>query len=313
MNLDALVAPLRAEVVSGATTVARTAGDVFRRAARDAEVESGSALRDVLARLAVRVLDAQPAMAPLVHLGSRVLTAAADAEEPEDVRRAVAKAVEEFRAGLERSGERVARHAAERVPERGRLVTLSFSSSVCGAIRSARAEGRRPEVVCLESRPMSEGRALARRLADEGVRVVYAVDAAAWALAEDSDAVLLGADSVGDRGVVNKIGSLSLARAAAEHGVPVHVVAGTAKLLPPGFPQPTEDDRPEGEVWESGPGIRVWNRYFESVPTRLVDAVVVEAGALDPARLRERREEIPVPPPLAAWAGERRRGDAAPS
>ena len=92
----------------------------------------------------------------------------------------------------------------------------------------------------------------------------------------DCDLVLLGADSIGDAGVVNKIGSASLAEPAHRMGKPVYVISDETKILPPGFPQHIRDDRPADEVWRAPAGVRVWNRYFETIPMDWVTAVVTE-------------------------------------
>lgn len=307
MNLDALVAPLRADVVSGAAVVARTGAEVVRRALRRAEAGSVGELRDTLARLAVAILDAQPAMAPLVSLSARVLDALDGAEDVEAARRAAEAVATAFRDELAVDAEEVARRARSLIPDGGRVLTLSASSTVRTALVQAGAE-KGLTAICLESRPMSEGQALAKQLADSGVRTLYAVDAAAACLMAGVDLVLLGADSVGDRGVVNKIGSRMVAEAARREDVPAYVLADRSKLLPPGFPQPLDDDRPEREVWLPPPGVRVWNRYFETVPLERFSGVVTGEGVLSAREVEERREHLPVPPELQEWA-DRRTGD----
>ncbi|HET9947540.1 MAG TPA: hypothetical protein VFQ22_01315, partial [Longimicrobiales bacterium] len=106
--LDALVAPLRADVVSGAAVVARTAAEVMRRAAARLPAESVEELRWALADVSSRVLDAQPAMAPLVHLVRDVMAALEPVESVEDARAAAREAAAAFRASLEARAEAVA-------------------------------------------------------------------------------------------------------------------------------------------------------------------------------------------------------------
>jgi ribose 1,5-bisphosphate isomerase len=149
---------------------------------------------------------------------------------------------------------------------------------------------------------MCEGHALARTLAQAGIPVTLAVDAAGPALVESADVVVIGADSVGDRGVVNKIGSLALTREAKLRNVPVWVAADRSKWLPPGFPQPLDDDRPGDEVWRGARGVTVWNRYFEVLPSDLVDQVITDAGSFSPAELDAEREKLEVAPVLERWA-----------
>lgn len=300
-RLDALLAPLRDDVVSGATEVARTASEILAQAAEGIHAESLPELRAALAHTGVRILDAQPAMAPLVALVSSVLRALEPASDVHEGRLAARTAAHDFGAGLEERAGRIAHRAAGELPADGRVLTLSSSATVLQAVIHAGA--RRPrEVVVLESRPVREGREAARALLRAGVPVTFAVDAAAAAMVADVDLVLLGADSVGDRGCVNKLGSLPLALAAREAGVPVLVACDSTKILPHGFPQPLTDDRPPAQVWQAPEGVRVWNRYFEAVPLPLVASVVTDAAVLDPEGIREARDTLSVPEELAAWA-----------
>jgi translation initiation factor 2B subunit (eIF-2B alpha/beta/delta family) len=163
-------------------------------------------------------------------------------------------------------------------------------------------------VICFESRPMREGEMLATALANAGVAVTFAVDAAVSTLMAECDAVLLGADSIGDLGIVNKIGSAGLVDAAMRHGVPVMVVSDETKILPIGFPQHLADERPSDEVWRAPAGVRVWNRYFEVIELARVTTVVTESAALSPSEVEELRKGIVLPPGLRAWADARGRG-----
>jgi translation initiation factor eIF-2B subunit delta len=167
------------------------------------------------------------------------------------------------------------------------------------------ARGRPIEVICLESRPLNEGRRLAAELARGGAQVTLAVDAAAESLVSGCGAVLLGADSIGDAGVVNKIGSAAAARAGVFHRVPVFVVTDSSKLLPPGFPQCVDDNRPADQIWPDPGPVGVWNRYFEVVPGELITQVVLEDGQLTPLEVDRRRRNLTVPERIAEWAASR--------
>jgi translation initiation factor 2B subunit (eIF-2B alpha/beta/delta family) len=300
-RLQALVAPLRSDVLSGAATVAKTAAEVMRRAAIRLPVASIEELRWGLAQAGRKVLEAQPVMAPLVLLVRSVLAAAETADGVEAGRHAAASAAEAFRAGLETRSRAVAERAAEVLAGCRTVATFSSSSTVRAALLLG-DEARGRTVVCFESRPMQEGRDLASALAEAGVQVTFAVDAAAHSLAPACDVVVIGCDSIGDRGVVNKIGSAALAQAAGRAGVPVYVLADESKLLPRGFPQRVDDDRPGEEVWTMQPGVRVWNRYFEVVPLENVSGVVTEAGVLDAAALERVRAGVEFPDALRRWA-----------
>ncbi|MDX1494365.1 MAG: hypothetical protein R3253_09920 [Longimicrobiales bacterium] len=304
-DFDSLVEPLRADNISGASELSGVAADVIRRAAVRLKAGSVDELRWGLGQVCQEVLDAQPSMAPLVTLVRLVLAAVEGASAVEDARLAAANAAEAFGRGSDDRVRAVVAAAAEVLPPGGTVATLSSSGTV-QALLSSEAGPRGIRVICFESRPMREGRRLAETLAGKGVEVTFAVDAAMDALGPECDAILLGTDSVGDQGVVNKIGSVSLARSGRAAGVPVYVLADETKLLPRGYPQITEDDRSGGEVWEEAPeGVNVWNRYFEIVPGELVTGVVGEEGLLTPAAVDERRSRLELPAGIRAWAVRR--------
>jgi translation initiation factor 2B subunit (eIF-2B alpha/beta/delta family) len=303
-RFDDLVAPLRADVVSGAAALAHTASDVLRRAAVRLQAGSLAELRWGMGEVSRRVLDAQPAMAPLVTLVRDVMGALEQADSLEHGRHAAASAAAAFHAAFERRGGEVARAAARILPAGGTVGTLSSSGTV-RALLEAEAEPRGLSVVCFESRPMNEGRLLAAALAKAGADVTYAVDAAIDVLTPDCDLVVFGADSIGDLGVVNKIGSSALTRAARRARVPVYVLADETKLLPRGFPQILDDDRPGAEVWQAPAGVRVWNRYFEVVPTESIDGFVTERGVLSRKEIEEIRGGLELTAGLRAWAAGR--------
>ncbi len=300
-HLDALLAPLRADVVSGAAVVARMGAEVMRRAAGRVEAASVAELRSALAGVGIRVIEAQPAMAPLVGLVGKALEASSSSATVEGGRQAVREACDAFRDGLETRARVVAARAAGLLPRDGDILTVSSSSTVRAALLHGARE-RRGRVVILESRPMQEGRALATTLAREGVPVLFAVDAAACALVPHCAMVLLGADSIGDLGIVNKIGSLAVARAADLAGIPVIVATDETKILPMGFPQPLADERPADEVWRPPANVRVWNRYFEAIPTEVVRTIVTESATMGPDEMEVLRADIPLPDELRRWA-----------
>ena len=304
VHLDALVSPLRADVVSGAAVVSRTAAEVVRRVAVHAHADSTAALRQVLDEAAGRVLDAQPSMAPVVTLLARVFASLDDEPPLDEARRRVARVAEGFREEIDRATAQAGRHLSDMLDSGDRVMTLSDSSTVRAGLLRAADEGAL-SVVCLESRPLDEGVRLAGALSRVGVEVTVAVDAAAASLIAGCRAVVLGADSIGDAGVVNKIGSVAVARCARAEDVPVWVVTDRTKFLPSGFPQPLDDDRPGEEVGRPRGPVRVWNRYFELLPYELVDQVVTDHGPTDPALLATSRPSEPLPAELARWAVRR--------
>lgn len=305
--IEASVAALRADVVSGAAVVARAAARIVERMCHRLPSHDLAAFRVDIEELVGQILGAQPSMAPLLTLASAVLEALAATRPLPDLRQGVASAAAGFREALDRDLPAVARQASLALPARGRILTLSASSTVRVTLLGL-GERKSCDVICLESRPMNEGAVMARSLAGAGVPTTLAVDAAGDLLARDVDAVLLGADSIGDLGIVNKIGSRAVSLAAREAGVPVYVVADHSKFLPPGAPQPPAGDRPPEEIGPPAAGLRIWNRYFEVLPLGLVTAVITDAGPLAPTGVQELRHGLTVPVALERWLRDRRAG-----
>jgi len=228
-------------------------------------------------------------------------------EDLETGRLAAVRSAEAFGSGFEWRAESVATRASALIPSGATVATISYSSTVLATLthEGTRAVG---QVICFESRPMREGETLATALAEVGVAVTFAVDAAASTLMGECDIVLLGADSIGDLGVVNKIGSAGLVDAAIRRGVPVMVVSDETKILPIGFPQHLTDDRPPEEVWRAPAGVRVWNQYFESFELERVTMVVTESDALTAPEVEKLRKDIVLPTGLLTWADARAPG-----
>jgi hypothetical protein len=163
--------------------------------------------------------------------------------------------VQRERRALAKEPARLIAVAAREFPPAARVLTISRSETVLRLLTSL-GPGRRPaRVLVLESEPGGEGRRTAEELRAAGLPVTLVPDADGTAAVAMSDLVLLGADAIyADGSVVNKVGSLAIARAARAAAVPVIVAAGASKIIPtpvPGRPLPP---------------------LFELVPARLIAA-----------------------------------------
>jgi 5-methylthioribose kinase len=171
----------------------------------------------------------------------------------------------------------------------GALATAAFGTAL-GVVRALAAEGRLERCFCTETRPYNQGaRLTAYELAADGLPATLVVDSAAAALmaAGRVDAVVVGADRVAANGdTANKIGTLSLALAAAAYGIPFFVAAPTTTLdgaLPDGAAIPIEERSAEEVTHFRGErvaaaGVDVWNPAFDVTPARLLEGIITERG-----------------------------------
>ncbi|MGL5911757.1 MAG: S-methyl-5-thioribose-1-phosphate isomerase, partial [Phycicoccus sp.] len=113
------------------------------------------------------------------------------------------------------------------------------------------------------------------------------------------DVAVVGADRITANGdVANKVGTLGVALACHDAGVPFVVAApwSTVDLALPDGAGIEIEQRAGGEVVTVGgammapPGALVHNPAFDVTPARLVDAVATERGVVEPARGRSLAE-----------------------
>lgn len=285
-EIDDQIRAIRDDRLSGARELAQKGAHVLIALAERSRAVSGEEFRRELSKTGRALIKAQPSMAPLVNLVNRSLFAVQEEIDLEGAKRALLTTAQEYADHLERSVERIAQRALPLVPN-GLVLTHSFSSTVLAALLHAKQEGRTFAVLCTESRPQYEGRALAERLAQAGVENRLVVDALAPSMMGGIEVVLVGADSLSTEGLVNKIGTYPLALAARVHEIPFYALCGTEKFLPLGYTLPEESPKGSQEVWPDHPQrVEVINRYFDLTPLDYLTGIVTEEGMLSPTEVR---------------------------
>ena len=162
----------------------------------------------------------------------------------------------------------------------GGLATGGYGSAV-GALRAAWEDGLLAHVWVGETRPLLQGaRLTAWELEALGIPHAVIADAAAAHLMSrgEVDCVVTGADRIAANGdTANKIGTYSLALAAAHHGIPLYVVAPTSTVdldTPTGAQIPIE----ERDGAELTTRFAARNPAFDVTPAELIAAIVTEEG-----------------------------------
>ncbi|WP_435552360.1 NUDIX domain-containing protein [Natrinema sp. CGMCC1.2065] len=244
--------------------------------------------RDELAELAGRLLEARPSMAVLRNRVNRAMAGATGADGDDWGAPAVLEsALSTIDRALAADTETAA-IAADRLG--GSVATLSRSGTVLEALET----GDPSRIFVAESRPAREGIDVAERLAaTTDCTVTVHTDAAVAAVLarEDVDRVVVGADTVlPDGSVVNKTGTRTLAVAAAREGVPVSVVAATAKVSTSEAVNLESGDR--SAVYDGDAPIDALNPTFDVTPADCVTEVVTERGVLEPAEIEAVATEL---------------------
>jgi translation initiation factor 2B subunit (eIF-2B alpha/beta/delta family) len=301
MRVNRSLSTVLSDKTSGAQAVTRNVTRLLLQIC-DRERESTPVeIKAAVLKAAGRVLRAHPAMVSLVHLFNRLLISLDREAKP------IAAELKEFERGLDRHNQGIASAAARLIKRDNLVMTHSASQTVKDVLCRRWAAGKRFRVVCTESRPAREGALLARALARRGIPTVLVTDALAFSLIKGDvektgkpDLILVGADSVSPRGVINKAGTLGLALAARACSVPFYVLAGSEKFAPRGYPlEKVIRDKPASEILSGLPEqLRVINRYFDITPLEYVTAVVSENGVRRPERMRKSLSNIRTHPEL---------------
>lgn len=177
----------------------------------------------------------------------------------------------------------------------GALATSAWGTAF-GVLRELHERGRLELVYADETRPLLQGaRLTAYELAEAGIPHVIQVDgaAASTVLRGLVDVAVVGSDRIAANGdVANKIGTLGVALACADAGIPFMVAApwSTVDVDTVNGDDIEIEERPSDEVTRWGgvlvapEGSRVFNPAFDVTPARLVDAIATERGVLEPRR-----------------------------
>ncbi len=296
MQWERVIDTIRADNTSGAAELARMAAIAVLEWTDQTASMPPHAWKTELLAFAPGLYMAQPAMAPLFNLVNDSLLAVESTPIQEDLQPRVRGAVQAFLEQLTHMHKGMTPAALGLLPPGARILTFSYSSSVLAVLLEAHARQRLSAVFCTESRPMLEGQRLARELARAGIAVELGVDAAIATFAERADMALVGADSVTAQGVINKLGTTSLALASRHADTPCYVVADRHKWFPAGAAAPVFSQlKPEVEVWSNPPtGVTIRNAYFECTPMTLFSGIVGEDGVRGPEDLLRQLRAMPI-------------------
>jgi translation initiation factor 2B subunit (eIF-2B alpha/beta/delta family) len=158
-------------------------------------------------------------------------------------------------------------------------VVMTHSASA--TVREAFQRHAPAKVFCTVSEPVGEGRAFADELREAGQDVELLEDTEAPGRIGDATVLLIGADTVFRDGTLcNKVGTINLAKAAADAGVPTVVAAEVIKLAPvPGSQAPELAD--------------IERSLFELVPPDLITEVVTEEGTFTTEDIASLVDRVP--------------------
>jgi translation initiation factor 2B subunit (eIF-2B alpha/beta/delta family) len=163
------------------------------------------------------------------------------------------------------------------------VFTHCHSSNVINSLIYTRKKNKFFEVYNTETRPLYQGRKTAGELKKSKIKVTMFIDSAiSIALTNsqgtrDVDLILLGADAILKKGIINKVGSNVIAHLAKVNKIPLYIVADSLKYSN----KKTEiEQRHYNEVWDTQKNIKIKNPAFEFVDKKYITGIISELGNL---------------------------------
>lgn len=164
------------------------------------------------------------------------------------------------------------------------IFTHCHSNTVIEALIYTRKKGKKFQIYNTETRPLYQGRKTAKELKNAGISVTLFVDSAIGiALSKEQktkkvDKIFLGADALLDKGIINKIGSETIAILAKKNKIPVYILANSLKYSNKKIKL---EKRNWKEVWSSykkSINLKILNPAFEFVPKKYISGIITEFG-----------------------------------
>lgn len=211
----------------------------------------------------------------------------------------------------------IAASARTQIKPNSVVLTFANSSLVSKTLLQAHTDGIPFRVIVADSRPLFEGKNLARTLMRAGLEVEYTPLSGVAHAVKDANLVLLGAHSMLSNGrLQSRVGTASVAMHAHQADVPVIVLCESVKftgkvaldsivlnevapseelLLPQSSnnasqqaPTEDKDDEPVSKVkqlgdWKDIKNLQILNLMYDVTPAEYIRMVICEYGSLPPS------------------------------
>ena len=156
------------------------------------------------------------------------------------------------------------------------VITISNSETIAEVLKLLNNEKMLINLFICESRPQYEGRDLALKLLEHGIRSEIILEAKIPDCVENIDIALFGMDSLLENGnPVNKIGSKLIAICCNHYSKPLYVIGDSLKISKSS--KFSQLKRSPHEIWENHPEtVSVNNYYFEELDRNLITKIILE-------------------------------------
>ncbi len=197
--------------------------------------------------------------------------------------------IREMREEIEEKQKKITRFGARLILDHHVVFTHSASRAVESILLEARRLKKRFRLICTESRPKLEGAALARRMAEAGIKTRLIPDADIVRALQDAHFVLTGTDRITENTFVNKTGTAAIAMVANKLDKPFYIATDLDKiLLKRIYPVRFHSQNPEEILSNPPENLTISNVYFEEIPLEMLHKIICEDGIFERNEFVER-------------------------
>lgn len=262
---------IRQDKIHGASWLSRQALKVINLAVERSEATEPARLMGELKEVGKELGESKPSMASITNSVARFVYEVyrkSEVQEDMTLLKRLARSIgDELIRDSEEAFREVTEQGAGMVGMTDRLMTCSYSSTVCQALKIAGFGGKNFSVLVAESGfgGRAYGEVTASELRSYGIEAEIIPDSAIVDRMSKVDKVLVGADSLlADGSLVNGVPTYAIARAAKESQVPFYSLCETAKFDARSYLGRSEE-------LEDG---------FEKVSPHLIAGIITEQGML---------------------------------
>jgi len=287
--MDDYLESIKKENIAGASVVSGRVLKVFENYAKtfDTDKSIGN-FRDVLLKTGKEIIAAQPFMASNYRKINEIVQKLRESEKKckksKDCVNELLNIIKNIKDSDKKSKEHCIECGDKIIKNGSTILTFSYSSMVESVIKAAHKNKKDLHIIIGESRPMKEGKELARNISKIGIKITYTTDVVLPSLIEQCDMVFLGADWVAEDFFINKIGTKVLVNLAFEQKIPVYIFCISEKILSRKYYPKTIDDNDPKEIdkeLNEIKNIRIFNPYFEKIDLHKVQGIITENGLLN--------------------------------
>ncbi|MCA9741186.1 MAG: hypothetical protein H6695_09750 [Deferribacteres bacterium] len=267
--------------ISGASLLFHRTLHLFPSIGEQLTGASQKDLTDFLSLFADSIFHLRPCMAPFAQLAQFLRHMSDNEFDLPVIRSAFAALPHSYARRLKKEKEKIVDTALAGLEGYQKIMVHSRSSIVESFLSFWLKQDEDREVWITESRPMCEGTMLAKALSFLPNRKILMVDDARGIAIQHVDAVLVGADTISEKFIINKIGSHAVALLANEHKIPVFVLAELIKFFPEDLALPEEQLHAGSEIDVQLKNVEYFNYYFEKIPLERIHRVISSNGVFD--------------------------------